>query len=240
MGKYLKYAIGEIILVVTGILIALQINNWNEERKNKFFETKILSEIRKDLILDTIYIRALKKRSTLVTDAADRLKKMGASKNIDPDSLAKYFYNSGIGINFNYHNGAYESLKSVGLDRVSNDSLRNAISEMYDFRFRRYQELITNVQKNRDRNYVQTFEAFFFYDLSANANGAIPSAKIPVDKLYEEPKFTTTIVHSEAYANEIGQRLNASLYHITKLLEHLDHELQIKEPHNNLPKVKWQ
>ena len=33
-GKYLKYAIGEIILVVIGILIALSINNWNENRKN--------------------------------------------------------------------------------------------------------------------------------------------------------------------------------------------------------------
>ena len=32
-GKYLKYAIGEIVLVVIGILIALQINNWNENRK---------------------------------------------------------------------------------------------------------------------------------------------------------------------------------------------------------------
>jgi hypothetical protein len=32
-GKYFKYAIGEIILVVIGILIALQINNWNEARK---------------------------------------------------------------------------------------------------------------------------------------------------------------------------------------------------------------
>ncbi len=34
-GKYLKYAIGEIILIVIGILIALQINNWNEARKLK-------------------------------------------------------------------------------------------------------------------------------------------------------------------------------------------------------------
>ena len=34
-GKYLKYAIGEIFLVVIGILIALQINNWNEDRKNQ-------------------------------------------------------------------------------------------------------------------------------------------------------------------------------------------------------------
>ena len=37
-GKYLKYAIGEIILVVIGILIALQINNWNEDRKRRAIE----------------------------------------------------------------------------------------------------------------------------------------------------------------------------------------------------------
>ena len=35
MGKYFKYAIGEILLVVIGILIALQFNNWNEQRKHK-------------------------------------------------------------------------------------------------------------------------------------------------------------------------------------------------------------
>ena len=40
LGKYLLYAIGEILLVVIGILIALSINNWNEERKN---EEKILA-----------------------------------------------------------------------------------------------------------------------------------------------------------------------------------------------------
>ena len=39
-GKYLKYAIGEIVLVVIGILIALQINNWNENRKDNFVELK--------------------------------------------------------------------------------------------------------------------------------------------------------------------------------------------------------
>jgi hypothetical protein len=44
-GKYLKYAIGEIILVVIGILIALQINNWNELRKGGIEETKILAPL---------------------------------------------------------------------------------------------------------------------------------------------------------------------------------------------------
>ena len=53
-GKYLKYAVGEIILVVIGILIALQINNWNEERK-KFIKSKnYLSDIVKDLQSDSI------------------------------------------------------------------------------------------------------------------------------------------------------------------------------------------
>ncbi len=44
-GKYLKYAIGEIILVVIGILIALQINNWNEDRKERILENNILDKI---------------------------------------------------------------------------------------------------------------------------------------------------------------------------------------------------
>ncbi len=44
--KYLKYAIGEIVLVVIGILIALQINNWNENRKNKIVEKGILTNIK--------------------------------------------------------------------------------------------------------------------------------------------------------------------------------------------------
>src|SRR6056297_2698559 len=47
--KYLLYAIGEILLVVIGILIALQVNNWNEERKERNQEVKILREIRNDL-----------------------------------------------------------------------------------------------------------------------------------------------------------------------------------------------
>ena len=47
--KYMRYAIGEIALVVIGILIALSINNWNEERKLRILEIKTLKELRSDL-----------------------------------------------------------------------------------------------------------------------------------------------------------------------------------------------
>ena len=53
-GKYLKYAIGEIVLVVIGILIALQINNWNENRKAFAKSKNYLTEIYSDLQKDTI------------------------------------------------------------------------------------------------------------------------------------------------------------------------------------------
>jgi hypothetical protein len=49
-GKYFKYAIGEIILVVIGILIALQVNNWNQDRKDRISERKILNNIHRDFI----------------------------------------------------------------------------------------------------------------------------------------------------------------------------------------------
>ena len=45
VSKYMLYAIGEIVLVVIGILIALQVNDWNEQRKLKSEETKLLKEM---------------------------------------------------------------------------------------------------------------------------------------------------------------------------------------------------
>ena len=53
-GKYLKYAIGEILLVVIGILIAVQINNWNELRKQQLVEIDVLEGIRNDILKDSI------------------------------------------------------------------------------------------------------------------------------------------------------------------------------------------
>ena len=49
MGKYFKYAIGEIILVVIGILIALQINNWNEDKNLQNKEQALLIKLKEDL-----------------------------------------------------------------------------------------------------------------------------------------------------------------------------------------------
>ena len=60
-GKYLKYAVGEIFLVVIGILIALSINNWNENRKIQITEQMLLKDLKAEVHdnikqLDTVIV----------------------------------------------------------------------------------------------------------------------------------------------------------------------------------------
>lgn len=50
--KYFKYAIGEIILVVIGILIALQINNWNEDRKYEHQKLKLMHALKQEFLIN--------------------------------------------------------------------------------------------------------------------------------------------------------------------------------------------
>jgi len=69
IAKYLLYAIGEIVLVVIGIIIALQLNNWNEVRKQEVLEIQFLKSIKKDLISDALYLnRRIKDSEKLISN----------------------------------------------------------------------------------------------------------------------------------------------------------------------------
>ena len=57
--KYLLYAIGEITLVVIGILIALQINNWNEWRSDRITESEVLLELTKNMEMNIAKLEGL-------------------------------------------------------------------------------------------------------------------------------------------------------------------------------------
>ena len=67
--KYFKYAIGEIVLVVIGILIALQINNWNENRKHAIAEKEFYKGIKDDLKQDLEFIKYVQDYSKPKIDA---------------------------------------------------------------------------------------------------------------------------------------------------------------------------
>jgi hypothetical protein len=91
-GKYLKYAIGEILLVVIGILIALQINNWNQNMTEKRVLRSILQEIKTDLETDIEILEDnIIKYDSLLSDSRWGLSKT-TYENSPIDSLVPYLY----------------------------------------------------------------------------------------------------------------------------------------------------
>ena len=109
-GKYFKYAIGEIILVVIGILIALQINNWNEKRIEKKLERTTLLSLKQNLIVDSLEI---------YDDFDDFKEEHGIIDSI------KHFYKG-----FNVKSLNYEDLTGSILNTYSFVSARSTFDEL--------------------------------------------------------------------------------------------------------------
>ena len=86
ISKYYKYAFGEIILVVIGILIALSINNWNEARKNRIEQLILINNIIEDLRLDSIHIN----KSLSEVGNQKRLVDDLISKSLDKEKKLNY------------------------------------------------------------------------------------------------------------------------------------------------------
>jgi len=139
VGRYLKYAIGEIVLVVIGILIALSINNWNENSKNKKLETSYLIRISKDLDNDLL---ESERTSKLAQERNERVLFLEQAVNNSqlvmesPDYFIKSIVYAGYTYRPAISNHSFEELKSSGrLELINNEELRVSIAKYYDYEF---------------------------------------------------------------------------------------------------------
>ena len=148
-SKYFKYAIGEIVLVVIGILIALQINNWNQNRLDRNFENVMLKEVKNSLESDMEIYDIFVQRASAKKDGIQELLQLIDSKKSYPDSVLLRAYNKmTIGFIFNYNKGGYEAIKSVGLDKISNDSLRTKLIATYEMDLPRLELFFKSIEKD--------------------------------------------------------------------------------------------
>jgi len=133
--KYARYAIGEILLVVIGILIALQINNWNELKKETDFEHKVLNELNVSIQRNIVHLnRGIKWNNEAIVSCNTILDyfEEGLLYN---DTLDDHFSTSLRWYYPTLSNNAYESLKSYGLHLIKNDSLRDALGSTYEWKY---------------------------------------------------------------------------------------------------------
>jgi len=90
-SNYLKYAVGEIVLVVIGILIALQINNWNQKRQSREQFVKILTTMKEDIKSDTSTMSYIIKVYDSIDDLSQKIiNKEITSSNIDNCKKCKF------------------------------------------------------------------------------------------------------------------------------------------------------
>ena len=126
--KYVAYALGEIALVMIGILLALQVNNWNENRKNIATKNvqclQLLASLDNDLIEIHNYnerLRILEKEGQYLWEIVN-----GRSKVQDTNYFKSCFLNAANSFAFTPNYTVYDNLvQSGGLSLIKSDSLKN-------------------------------------------------------------------------------------------------------------------
>jgi hypothetical protein len=131
-GKYFKYALGEIVLVVVGILIALQINNWNETRKERKVEVKYLNNLKRDLKKDSVDLASFIAIRKGKANAADRLLKMASEDRLaDVHQISLLFVTVGFWDEFVPNDNSFKELINSGqLNIISNDSIKDLLMNL--------------------------------------------------------------------------------------------------------------
>jgi len=140
--KYMRYAIGEIVLVVIGILIALQINTWNEERKASIYEYTLKKEIYNSFLEDILSVNGVIEGQKRILESCDQLIHDLEEDSMRVDSIGYLFSNAHFWWYAPVKTNAYETAKLYGMHFFKNDSTRYYITDIFeqDLRMVREQE----------------------------------------------------------------------------------------------------
>ena len=133
VSKYLLYAFGEIILVVIGILIALQINNWNQTKSNQKIVDDYLEKISVNIDSDLKKLEILiNQRREALTLCDTIVMYYDAKKISNPKLFEKGFFSIFIETRFSPNTNAYESLKSSGfMKNLKNSKIEEKLGSYY-------------------------------------------------------------------------------------------------------------
>lgn len=219
--KYSRYAIGEILLVVIGILIALQVNNWNEERKERKLEKSLLENLAENLEQNCerlqkriTYISANRKYEKIILSALENKSYHDSLETIFPKVLinASNFYLSQVG---------YEAIKNKGFEIIHNETLRTEITGFYEEK-----RLIFNIELKRsdiDAAYREKYIDEQFVQSISTGGGFKP---FNPEKLMEENYFYALISKKVNQSFFIGLIMDNHLKMSKTLLQNIKTELK--------------
>jgi hypothetical protein len=133
-SKYFKYAIGEIILVVIGILIALSVNNWSQDNKDRKLGEDYLLRIHRDLVQDTISFRQIITSNNVLREDIKRLfdTLYHGVHNIKQVKYMGSIYDRALDQVFSPNDNTYKGMINLGtLGLIQNIELKEEIVDLY-------------------------------------------------------------------------------------------------------------
>ena len=219
-GKYLLYAVGEIALVVIGILVALQINNWNEYSKEREMETEILENLLSNLN------RNLNNLTNAIESNESRLNSANVVLNhIDHD----FPYNDTLDHHFFFgalrgdplsgypSKDGYEMFKNSGFDKVINDTLKLNIVYLFEEIYKGVEDWGTYIAGFAPTDYTLWLKYFNRYRQSLK----------PLDyaKLLSSTEVRSYYVQTTTFNSIYLERLRQSLDETQRVLQLIKDEL---------------
>jgi len=223
-SKYLKYAIGEIILVMIGILLALQVNTWKEQRALRVEERSILEELNDNLVtnIDILesYIAHQKDRQSEIRTVIKQIEREVPYS----DSMGIHLRNVRKGEYISLLSSAFESLKSVGFNLVQNKKLRSSIINSFNYD---YEQNLKSISSITELNYQSTHEIYVKY---LSYDDSINERTIPndYDSLLKNKEFYNLLTYRIAGKNGAIGMATLLLDKTKELQQEIIKELNLK------------
>ena len=218
-SKYLIYAIGEIILVIIGILIAVSINGWNEDRKLKNAEQSILEDLKQEMIINLKALEFAIEENEKSFQAALEMRALFRDRAAFDKMSDSMFYTSFRKLNWNVtydpQNGILNSIISSGqINQLSNKELKYLLASL--------KELTTDAIENTRKIEAQRDDLI----KSAWTNAMIfkdgKNVGLNVKSIYEHPEFRWATNHLFYFQRKDGlkeeKELTATLGKIIELI----------------------
>ncbi|WP_194973306.1 DUF6090 family protein [Aquiflexum lacus] len=178
--RYLAYALGEILLVVIGILIALQVNNWNEQRKDKIKSYSYLLRLNEDIDLILVDVdnslkgAERKLKNSIIVQEALEAKQLPISKQENFDLYLSEYHQFYIMIQ---DAKTYTEMMSVGeINLIENQWIRDAFSSLANHRefIMEVNRMNTDVQMQNSQ-FFETYVRFRFENAPTDSAVSLPS-----------------------------------------------------------------
>jgi len=166
-SKYMLYAIGEIILVVIGILIAVQVNNWNINRTAKIEVNQSLNKLLVELKHDNSEFNFEINVNDDITNALDScLIILKEPKKYTIEKFQRLFINTNYTISFAFNRVTFDEFSGSGkLKKLDNTILSDSLINYYgDTRYKRVEEALANHVRDNIRPYTLGFDFLNFND----------------------------------------------------------------------------